>query len=175
MGHPVEVLTVQVVTPRAVANHGTGECGGTEVTDVLTTRRTELTLATARNEGDGDVIAGLEPRDVGTDRLDNARALVTANDREHRVATREELENLGVLRNIPRAEVLIRVAHTRKGHLDLDFARCRFVDINRFSRPRRIERHQHGSLHLHVIPLSSKLVDPTLVRKRQRGTASRSL
>ena len=50
LGHAVEVLAVERVAPGAVGDHRTGQGGGTKVTDVLTTRGTELTLTAGGNE-----------------------------------------------------------------------------------------------------------------------------
>ena len=46
---------------------------------------------------------------------------MATDDREHGVTAGEELEDLGVLRDVTGAQVLVGVAHSGKGHLDLYF------------------------------------------------------
>ena len=143
LGHAVEVLAVERVTPGAVGDHRTGQGGGTKVTDVLTTGGAVLTLATGRDEGDGDVVAGLEARDVWSHGLHDAGTFVSTDDGEHGVAAGEEFEDLGVLGDVTGAQVLIGVTHTREGHLDLYFIGLRLIDFDDLGRPGLIKTQKN--------------------------------
>ena len=85
----------EVVAPGAVRDHRARQDRRAQVAEVLAARDAPLALAAGGDERHRDVVAGLERRDVLAHGLDDARALVAADDREHRLAARDHLSTSG--------------------------------------------------------------------------------
>jgi hypothetical protein len=105
-----------------------------------------------RDEAEHDVVAGLQPRDALADLLDDAGALVAADDgqRERQVAGHQ---------------VLVGVAHTRRRHLDEDLALLGRVELDLLDAPILADHPEDGGLRLHTNP-----PDVDCCRGRYTGT-----
>ena len=137
--HHPEVLTLGVVAGRPV-DLPAEPMSGAEVAQVLVAGRAARAATARRDEPEHDVIAGGQPADPLADLLDDAGALVAADDRQ--------LE-----RQVTGDEVLVRVAHPRGRQLDQHLARAGRVELDLLHAPRRADLPQDRSLRLHRIPL----------------------
>src|SRR5664280_985427 len=140
-----------MMPPRSVRNHRSRQRGGSEVANERPTGGAVFALAAGGDERNADVIAGRERRDVRTNGLDDARTLVSADKRKHRVHA-EETQDLRRRRYVPDTAVLVGVAHSRECHLDLHLVSVRLVDLDDFGAPRSIELGAACGLHLHFLP-----------------------
>src|SRR5690606_18062072 len=98
---------------RTEAGWGDPELGGTAAVVLLAARALGAPSATLRSV-DGDRVAHVDPRDTGTERVDNAGAFVTERERQPEgVVVRAELHDEDV-----------GVAGTGRGDLEANLARA---------------------------------------------------
>jgi hypothetical protein len=102
-------------------------------------------VAADREEGADDVVARLQPGHAGADLLDDARALVAADDREPR-------------HDVAMPEVLVGVAQTRGDEADQHLPRLGLVEVDLGDLERLPDGAQNGCSGLHG---PSRFVGPT--------------
>src|SRR3546814_794874 len=107
LGVAPDRLALAGVGVAAVAHHPDVEELGALVAQVLAAGRAVLAPTAARDERHRDVVAGREGGDPGADGLDDASALVAADDGQAQ-------------REVAGDGVLVGVAHPGDGHLDED-------------------------------------------------------
>ena len=98
-------------------------------------------LAAGRDEGQHDVVAGGDAGDARADLLDDAGALVAADDREGDG-------------DVAGDEVGVGVAQPGGGQLDEDLLLLGRVELDLLDAPLLAEAPQHGGLDLHTSVLS---------------------
>src|SRR4029453_13182499 len=128
---------------------GRGGLGpGDDAPDAEVWMAAEALLAASAEPGEaGDhVIARPQGRHVGAHRLDDARALMSENDRT-------------IQREAPHAvdDVQVRVAHAGRPGPDEDLTPPRLVDLDRLDGQSLVDFPKDGSLDLHI----ALLVDPS--------------
>ena len=96
---------------------------GAEVAQVLVAGRARRAATARRDEAEHDVVAGRQPADVLADLLDDAGALVAADDRQ--------LE-----RQVAGHQVLVGVAHAGGGDLHQHLTGLGLVEVDLLDAPR---------------------------------------
>jgi hypothetical protein len=137
--HETEVLALGVVARRAVGDLLAEAEDRAEIAQVLMAGRARRATPARRDEPEDDMVAGLQPRHVLTDLLDDPGALVTADDRQ--------LE-----RQVTGDEVLVGVAHAGRGELHHHLTGTRRVELHVLHAPGRVGLPQDRCLRLHVYP-----------------------
>ncbi len=133
--HRAEVGAAGVEPERAV-RHAALEDGGPHVAQVLPARRAVPAGPAVRDEAAHDVVPGLDLGDAGADLLDDAGALVAADDREARG-------------QVPVGQVQVRVAQPRRGVLDQHLTGARAVEVEFHDLERLAGLEQDCSFGLH--------------------------
>src|SRR3954464_1915465 len=124
-----------------------------EVAEVLHPLCTRWALAARRDEGGDDVVAFLQPGDAGTHLGDDARALVTADDREgrHRGGTGDQ--------------VLVGVAQPRGGEFDGHLTGSGIAHLDLLDRPFLAHVPEDRALGLHLRSLHQTLLSGAVLRR----------
>ena len=135
--HQPEVLALRVVADGAVGDLPADAHQRAEVAQVLVAGRAARTATTGRDEAEHDVVAGREPADALADLFDDAGALVATDDRQ--------LE-----RQVTGDEVLVGVAHARRGELDQHLARSGGVEFDVLDAPRLVRFPEDCGFRLHT-------------------------
>ena len=133
--HPADVVAFAVEAERAVG-HAAVEDRRAEVADVRVPGGAEAAVAADGQERGDDVVALLDPRDARPDLLDDAGALVAADDREARD-------------DVPVAEVLVGVAQAGGDPADQHLPLLGLVEIQLGDLPIATGVPQHGCPGLH--------------------------
>ena len=137
-----EVLAALVEPERPVGEHPGGGVLA-RVAQLLTAGRAVPALAAGGNERAGHVVADLDPGDGLADRLDDAGALVPADDRQAH-------------RRVALLDVVVGVAQARREELDPDLAVLRVVQLKLGDLPRlaghAADRGSRGDAHVGPFP-----------------------
>src|SRR5207237_899730 len=116
-----------------------------------------LAASAEAREAGHHVIAGLDGRHIGADRLDDTGTLVSQDDRPV-----ERKPALAI------HHVQIAMAHARRGGANQDLAPPGLVDLDGFDRQRLLDFAKDGGLHLHAGFLPSEARVLTEPRNRTR-------
>ena len=135
--HREDVLAAGLDAVGAVTDRLAAQQSRAQVAQVAHAGLTGRTRPAGRDERQHDVVADGEVLHAGADLGDDARALVAAEDREarHRDATGNQM--------------VIRMAHPGRFHLDLDFILGRVTDLDFLDGPRLVEIPDQRAFCLH--------------------------
>src|SRR3954470_11968224 len=156
--HAAEVLAAGMEAVAAVGRELAVEDVGADVAQVLPAGAAPAAVAAARDERADDVVALLHARDTGPDLLDDAGALVTADQRE-------------AWHDVAMAQVLVGMAEPGGDVADQDLVVLRLIEVELDHLPVGPDFGEHGTHGLHEV---SSSFDFAIVSRMRHGTLDTS-